>query len=140
MRGVNHLPLRPVCAAWKSLASAAGLEAGAAAHEMAACVEIERETDRQRRVPAAVGVLQCEVDRGNRVRRDLLKFEILRTGADLGVAAGLPGAHHIGEVEMQPDRGDRVWRDNAHHMHLAADPNDVAVRQAGVAGRKNGTR
>src|SRR6516165_6489865 len=105
MRGVNHLPLRPVCAAWKSLASAAGLEAGAAAHEMAAFIEIEREADRQHRVPAAVGVLQCEVDRGNRVRRDLLKFEILRTGADLGVAAGLPGAHHIGEVEMQPDRG-----------------------------------
>ena len=90
MRGVNHLPLRPVCAAWKSLASAAGLEAGAAAHEMAACVEIERETDRQHRVPAAVRVLQREVDRGNRVWRDLLKFEILRTGADIGVAAGRP--------------------------------------------------
>jgi hypothetical protein len=35
---------------------------------------------------------------------------------------------------MQPDRGDRVWWDNAHHMHLAADPNDVADRQTGVWG------
>jgi hypothetical protein len=43
--------------------------------------------------------LQRKVDRGNRVWRDLLKFEILRTGADVGVAAQLPGAHHIGEIE-----------------------------------------
>jgi hypothetical protein len=77
-------------------------KAGAAAilQQVPRCIEIEDEKDRQRRVGAAIGVLQSEGGR-HRDDRGWWDGHILNAGADIDVAAHRPGTHHVGKVEVR---------------------------------------